>query len=53
MDYLHFNPVKHGLVNAVHEWPWSSFHRLVSEGVYARDWGGGDQSRAVIVYDET
>ena len=40
MDYLHFNPVKHGLVSRVGDWPWSSFHRLVSEGVYPLDWSG-------------
>ena len=41
LDYLHYNPVKHGWVNHVADWPWSSFHRLVKEGVYAKDWGGG------------
>ncbi len=33
MDYLHFNPVKHGLVKAVADWPYSTFHRLMAEGV--------------------
>lgn len=40
LDYLHFNPVRHGLVPRVAGWPWSSFHRLVKEGVYPADWGG-------------
>jgi putative transposase len=40
MDYLHFNPVKHGHVAQVREWPHSSFHRWVRQGVYAADWGG-------------
>ena len=39
MDYLHWNPVKHGLVKSVLDWPWSSFHRYVSQGVYQKDWG--------------
>jgi putative transposase len=39
MDYLHFNPVKHGLVEKVNQWPWSTFHRLVEQGVYPIDWG--------------
>jgi putative transposase len=39
MDYLHFNPVKHGYVTAVAEWPYSTFHRLAREGVYPRSWG--------------
>ena len=39
MDYLHFNPVKHGLVGQAREWPFSSFHRLVRQGFYDRNWG--------------
>ena len=39
MDYLHFNPVKHGLVSQVRDWPFSSFHRLVRQGFYESDWG--------------
>jgi putative transposase len=52
MDYVHFNPVKHGHVQRVAEWPYSTFHRLVAEwpystfhrlvaeGVYPLDWAG-------------
>ena len=40
VDYVHFNPVKHGLVGRVRDWPWSSFHRFVRLGVLPRDWGG-------------
>jgi len=40
MDYLHWNPVKHGLVARVADWPWSSFHRHVEHGIYSPDWGG-------------
>ena len=40
MDYLHFNPVKHGYVSTVIDWPYSTFHRLVKQGVYPSDWGG-------------
>ena len=39
LDYLHFNPVKHGLVKCVHEWEYSSFHRSVRRGEYNHDWG--------------
>lgn len=39
-DYIHYNPVKHGLVTRVRDWPWSSFHRYVKEGHYQLDWGG-------------
>ena len=34
MDYIHYNPVKHGIVKCVHEYEYSSFHRLVKEGIY-------------------
>ncbi len=40
MDYLHYNPVKHGLVKSVKNWPYSTFHRYLKEGVYSEDWGG-------------
>lgn len=40
MDYIHINPVKHGLVEHVVDWPFSTFHRLVKKGVYPSDWGG-------------
>ena len=43
MDYVHINPVKHGLVEPVADWPYSTFHRLVAEGVYPADWGGGHE----------
>ncbi len=39
MDYLHYNPVKHGLVAKVADWQYSSFHRLVAKGIYPVDWG--------------
>ena len=40
VDYIHYNPVKHGLVQFVKDWPFSTFHRYVKEGVYPEDWGG-------------
>ena len=40
VDYIHFNPVKHGLVSRVRDWPYSSFHAYVRRGVLPRDWGG-------------
>ncbi len=39
MDYIHFNPVKHGYVKSPADWPWSSFSRLVEKGYYESDWG--------------
>lgn len=39
-DYIHWNPRKHGLVERVADWPWSSFHRFVRLGQYDINWGG-------------
>jgi putative transposase len=41
LDYIHFNPVRHGLVRCPKEYPYSSFHRFVREGFYEMDWGCG------------
>lgn len=38
-DYIHFNPVKHGYVQKAVEWPWSTFHKYLSLGIYDSDWG--------------
>jgi putative transposase len=40
IDYVHFNPVKHGLVSRVCDWPYSSFHRYVRQGMLTADWAG-------------
>jgi putative transposase len=40
VDYTHYNPVKHGLVSRVSDWPYSSFHRYVRLGWLPEDWGG-------------
>jgi putative transposase len=40
VDYVHFNPVKHGHVTCVADWPHSSFHRYVERGLLSADWGG-------------
>ena len=44
MNYLHYNPIKHGLVKMVVHWPYSSFHRYVKQGSYAQDWGGSSMN---------
>jgi putative transposase len=40
VDYIHFNPVKHGYVDRARDWPYSTFHRYVRSGVYPIDWAG-------------
>jgi putative transposase len=45
-DYIHYNPVKHGLVSAPKSWPYSSFHRFVRLGAYPTDWGHTEEPRS-------
>jgi putative transposase len=40
VHYIHFNPVKHGYVSRVVDWPHSSFHRYLAQSVLPTDWGG-------------
>jgi putative transposase len=44
VDYIHFNPVKHGHVTQVVDWPYSSFHRMTKLGTYPIDWAGDAQN---------
>ena len=38
VEYIHFNPVKHGLVRQPVEWPYSSLHRYVRLGLVGAEW---------------
>jgi putative transposase len=40
VDYVHVNPFKHGLVQQVRDWPYSTFHREVERGIYPLNWCG-------------
>lgn len=40
IDYVHINPLKHGCIERVQDWPYSTFHRYVKSGVYPVDWCG-------------
>jgi putative transposase len=44
IDYIHYNPVKHGYVDSVTDWAHSSFHHYVQSGVLPDDWGGVNNS---------
>lgn len=39
LNYIHFNPVKHGYVTTPRDWPWTTFHNFVKNGTYPPDWG--------------
>ncbi|MCX7689130.1 MAG: hypothetical protein N2045_14335, partial [Fimbriimonadales bacterium] len=45
IDYVHYNPVKHGLVTRPGDWPYSSFVQAVTWGWYPPDWSGGEYCR--------
>ena len=49
VEYIHYNPVKHGLVAAPKDWEHSSFHRYVQVGLYDEMWGAGDE----VLFHET
>ncbi|MGR9087949.1 MAG: REP-associated tyrosine transposase [Gammaproteobacteria bacterium] len=40
VDYIHMNPLKHGWVKQVCDWPFSAFHRYVEKGIYPTNWCG-------------
>ena len=42
VDYIHFNPVRHGLAKAARDWPYSSFSAWVERGVYEPHWGSDE-----------
>ena len=43
VDYIHYNPVKHGLVRSPKDWEYSSFKRYVQAGMYDELWGVGQE----------
>lgn len=47
LDYIHWNPVKHAYVKRVMDWPYSTFHRFVNNGIYPTDWGGINEGEIV------
>jgi putative transposase len=47
IDYIHWNPVKHGLVTRTFDWPHSSFHRFVRNGLLAPDWAATDDVQSM------
>jgi putative transposase len=52
VDYIHYNPIKHGLVTQVRDWPHSSFHRYVKEGALPADWAGNAEEKTLLEFGE-
>lgn len=46
VDYVHYNPVKHGLVERVADWPHSTFHRHVTRGLLPSEWAAASTGDA-------
>jgi len=42
IDYVHYNPIKHGHVSRLIDWPYSSFHQDVKAGLYPPHWAADD-----------
>jgi putative transposase len=53
VDYIHWNPVKHGYVKRAGDWPHSTFHRYVKNGIYPPDWGLGNSMEDEGDFGET
>ncbi len=43
VEYIHYNPVKHGLVKSPKDWKYSSFHNYVQAGLYNILWGSSGE----------
>ena len=52
VNYIHFNPVKHRYVESAVDWPYSTIHAYISNGVLSHDWGGGIESIPEIEFGE-
>ncbi len=52
IDYIHYNPVKHGYVKSPIDWPQSSIHRYVREGILPSDWGANYAETQVAGWGE-
>lgn len=52
LNYIYWNPVKHGHSNSVSEWPYSTFHRDVKNGFYDKKWGDNFREEDNINYGE-
>ena len=50
-DYIHYNPVKHGLVDEPKKWEYSTIHRFIQKGSYTENWGNslGDEMLSMEV----
>ena len=48
INYIHYNPVKHGYATSVKDWEYSSFHKFVKKGLYDINWGSNTDIKEII-----
>lgn len=46
VDYIHYNPVKHGYVTRASDWQYSTIHQYIAKGIIASDWGYDDNNES-------
>ena len=51
IDYIHYNPVKHGLVKQAKEWKYSTFEKYVKQGLYDENWCDFNKDIGVKIYE--
>ena len=51
LNYIHYNPVKHKLVQNVKDWEYSSFHEFVENNLYDENWGNAKEVESIIDLD--
>ena len=51
IDYIHYNPVKHGLVKQAKEWKYSTFDKYVKQGLYDENWCDFNKDIGVKIYE--
>ena len=51
IDYIHYNPVKHGYVKNVKDWEFSTFHKFVKNNLYDENWGSGKDIDNIKIMD--
>ena len=49
VNYIHYNPIKHGLVRSLQDWPYSSFHFFVQQGKLEKNWGRSEFKSVVDI----
>ena len=47
INYIHYNPVKHGYVQSVKDWEYSSFHKFVENNFYDKKWGSSTDIESI------